>query len=132
MSKSNIRLSNIQKALYHYLYNGLEGITVENRISLDTQKPYVAMADLGLRTDDARMLDGQEVIQELVIYSNFNGKDEVINIVDAIRDLVVEREVEIENVDTLGLRVDDISISQMDKAIYEGQLFLKFTIFEDY
>ena len=124
-----MKLYKIQESLYQFLSKNLS-VPVENRIDLDTPKPYVAMADINLRRENARKLEGFNLVQELVVFSNFNGKDEVIKITDEIRELVSEYEIEIENVNVHTQTISSIAISQFDVKIYEGQIMLNLEIFE--
>lgn len=130
MSKPNITIKAIQEGIYSFLSEGLD-VTVEDRIDLETEKPYIAMGELNLRGQSARGLKGFNATQELVVFSNFPGKDEVIEIIDKIRTLVAEYEVEVKKANVHDQDVDDdITISQFDVAIYEGQLFLTLSMFD--
>ena len=129
MSRHNISVIKIQEGIYSFLAEGLD-IAVEDRIDLNAKKPYIAMADLNLRGQSARGLEGFSITQELLVFSNFPGKDETIEIIDKIRELVKDYEVEIKNANIHTQEIDDdITISQFDVAVYEGQLFLNITVF---
>ena len=147
-----MKLSEIQKALYSYLDSNLD-VVVDNRLSLDTTMPYVAMGDLSTNRNSARGLEGLDLRQELLVFSNFDGKDEVINIVDAIRELVAGAEspvsensattssdairesmagveLEIAGVNAHSQTVESITITQVDEKLYEGEITLQFELFE--
>jgi hypothetical protein len=124
-----MKLFNIQKALYQFLSKNLS-IPVEDRIDPDTPKPYVAMADIDLQRNHARKIEGLNINQELIIYSNFDGKDEVIKIADEIRELVRKFAIEIEDAEVHSKAIESISISQFDVSVYEGQMTLRLKLFE--
>ena len=115
--------------MYQYLSQNVD-TPVENRISSEITKPYVAMGDLNGDSEGARSIEGLNLRQELLIYSNFNGKDEVIDITDEIRELVTNIEIKMGDIDVHSQAVESFSITQVDEKLYEAEIVLRIELFE--
>lgn len=124
-----MKLTNIQKAIYQYFSTNLDE-DVEDRIDLDTKMPYVALADFRLTRESARGIEGFTYDQEILVFSNANGKSETIGISDKIRQLVLNESIEIEEAEVHTQSIESITIQQLNEKVYEASLHLKLGMYD--
>ena len=69
-------------------------------------------------------------MQEILIYSTYNGKDELIKVIEQIRELVREVDIEIDDANVHFQVIENIGITQYDEKLYEGQITLQLQAFD--
>ena len=115
-------LVNFQKAIFEKLEEVFgEDLVVGDSYNEDTPMPYIFLGDLSYSDESSKTEDLKEVTAEIVVFSNFNGKEEAFElsgkVVEGLKEIT-----EIEEATLISARVTSVQVSEQSANSITGYI----------